>query len=157
MEVERILFLAGAFITHAFVGYSLAKGFTDADPRLGIGFGLLPDGDFYFPAAWEWPFVHRGLTHTPLFALTIVVATYAVCRDRTITLAVGMAIGSHLVIDSLSPAGIDWLFPLETTWSPGIAVHGLVATVVLWTVSIGILVFDADGLPSVPYWTLRTE
>lgn len=147
MEVDQIVFLAGAGITHALVGYALVNGFTDADPRLGILFGLLPDVDFWFPATWGWPFVHRGITHTPLFAITIVAAAYVTRRDRTVALAVLLAIGSHVAIDSLSPRGIDWLFPLETTWSPGIAVHGLAVTISLWTVSIGILAWQTDDRP----------
>lgn len=152
MTPERILFLAGAFATHALVGYALVRGFTDADPRLGVVFGLFPDADFLFPVAWEWPFVHRGLTHTPLFAALVVLGTTALLRDRTAGIAVGLAIGSHLVIDSLSPKGIDWLFPLQTSWSPGLSVHGLVATVLLWTASIGLLawqtgVFRRSGGP----------
>ncbi|MFC6767350.1 metal-dependent hydrolase [Natrinema soli] len=157
MELERGLFLAGAFATHAVVGYALVRGFTDADPRIGIVFGLLPDADFLFPAGWRWPFVHRGITHTPLFALAIIVGGYAVgrrwgrgdWRGRGLAAAVGLAIGSHLAIDSLSPKGIDWLFPLRTSWSPGLAVHSPAATALLWTASIGILAWGANGLPSI--------
>lgn len=139
MEGGRILFLGGAFATHAVVGYALVRGFTDADPRLGLALGLLPDADFLFPAAWGWPFVHRGLTHAPLFAAAIVAAAYAISRERTVALGVGLAIGSHLAIDSLSPAGIPWAFPLEATASPGLPVHGPVATVLLWTGAIAVL------------------
>ncbi|MFB1062547.1 metal-dependent hydrolase [Natrinema sp. CBA1119] len=157
MELERGLFLAGAFATHAFVGYALVRGLTDEDPRIGLVFGLLPDADFLFPAGLEWPFVHRGITHTPLFALAIVIGGYAVgrrlnredWRGRGVAVAVGLAIGSHLAIDSLSPKGIDWLFPLRTSWSPGLAVHSPAATVVLWAASIGILAWGADELPSI--------
>lgn len=149
MDVGRILFLAGAFATHAVVGYALVRGLTDADPRIGVVFGLAPDADFCFPAAWGWPFVHRGITHTPLFALALVAAAYASFRDRTVALAVGAAIGSHLAIDSLSPKGIQWLFPLRTDWSPGLAVHGPTATVLLWTASIALVAWGSDELPSV--------
>jgi len=38
MELERGLFLAGAFATHAFVGYALVRGLTDEDPRIGLVF-----------------------------------------------------------------------------------------------------------------------
>lgn len=147
MEEVRIPFLAGVFATHAVVGYALVRGFTVADPRIGIVLALLPDLDLIFPAGWGWPFVHRGITHTPLFALAIVAATYALYRDRTAALAAGLAIGSHLAIDSLSPAGIVWTFPLETTstWSPGIAVHGPIGTVLLWIASIGILAWRTDA------------
>ncbi|WP_254530428.1 metal-dependent hydrolase [Natrinema gelatinilyticum] len=139
METGRVLFLGGAFLTHAFVGYALVRGFTDADPRIGVVFGLLPDADFLFPAAWGWPLVHRGLTHTPLFVLTVVAGSYAISRFRETAVAVGLAIGSHVLIDSLSPKGIVWLFPFETTWSPGLPVHSPTGTILLWAVSIGIL------------------
>lgn len=156
MELERGLFLAGAFATHAFVGYALVRGLTDEDPRIGLVFGLFPDADFLLPAEWGWPFVHRGVTHTPLFALAIVIGGYAVGRrlnredrrGRGLAAAVGLAIGSHLAIDSLSPKGIDWLFPLRTSWSPGLAVHGPAATALLWAASIGLLAWSANGLPS---------
>lgn len=147
MEGERVLFLTVAFATHAVVGYALVRGFTDADPRIGLIFGLVPDGDFLFPTMLGgYPFVHRGITHTPLFALTVVICMYAVWRDRSIALAVGLALGSHLAIDSLSAKGIDWVFPLAETGGPGLSVHGPVATIVLWTVSIGILVVRTDVL-----------
>lgn len=146
MDTGRFLFLVGAFATHAIVGYALVRGFTDVDPWMGAVLGIFPDVDFCFPAEWSWPLVHRGVTHTPLFALAIVAGTYAVRRDRAVGRAVGLAIGSHLLIDSLSPKGINWLFPLRATASPGLPVHGPVATILFWAVSISILVFRADDL-----------
>ncbi|WP_323174221.1 metal-dependent hydrolase [Natrialba sp. PRR66] len=150
MELGRILFLFSAFATHAFVGYALVRGLTDADPRLGLVLGLLPDGDFLFPADWGWPFVHRGLTHTPLFAIGLLAGLSLVSRNRSVALAGGLAIGSHLAIDSLSPTGIPWLFPLQTTWnpSPGLAVHSPTATALLWTAALGLLAFRAIQRPS---------
>ena len=148
MELGRALFLSGAFATHAVVGYALVATFSDVDPTVGLVFGLLPDADFLFPADWAWPFVHRGITHTPLFALVVVAGSYAIGRQRSLAtgrgfaLAVGLALGSHLAIDSLSPKGIDWLFPLRTSWSPGLAVHGPTATVLLWTGSLALLAWD---------------
>ena len=149
MGVERVAFLLSALATHAVVGYALVRGFTDADPRLGIAFGILPDVDFWFPAAWHWPLVHRGLTHTPLFAAAVVAGAYAIRRDGETATAVGLAIGSHLAIDSLSPAGIDWLFPLETSAGPGVPIHGAAATVLLWAASVAVLAWRSDDLPSV--------
>lgn len=149
MEGERVLFLVVAWASHAVVGYALVRGFTDADPRIGIVFGLLPDVDFWFPASWGWPFVHHGLTPTPLFAAAVVAGTYAIYRDRTGALAVGLAIGSHIAIDSLSPKGVPWLFPIETSPSPGIHVHGPTATALLWAAAIGVLVWRSDGRLSV--------
>lgn len=155
MELGRALFLSGAFATHAIVGYALVAGLTDADPRLGFVFGLFPDADFLFPADWAWPFVHRGITHTPLFGLAVVTGGYAIGRQQSFTtgrrvaLAVGLSLSSHLAIDSLSPKGIDWLFPLRTSWSPGLPVHSPTATVLLWTGSIALLVWETSEQRSV--------
>lgn len=146
MDAGRILFLTQAFATHVVVGYALVRWLTEIDPRVGAIMGLFPDVDFCFPAEWSWPFVHRGITHTPLFALAIVAGVYVVRRDRAVERAVGVAIGSHLLIDSLSPKGIDWLFPLHTTASPGLPVHGPAATALLWAVSIGILLLQDNDL-----------
>ncbi|AGB32004.1 membrane-bound metal-dependent hydrolase [Natrinema pellirubrum DSM 15624] len=156
-----IVFLTVAFATHALVGVALVRGFADVGPRtgvlLGIVFGLAPDADFLFPAAWGWPFVHRGITHSPLFALSVIGGTYALCRNRAIALATGLAIGSHLVIDSLSPMAILWLFPLRTTWSPGLDVHGVLATALLWSVSAGVLVWRTDDLAEIVRWRTRDD
>ncbi|ELY96796.1 metal-dependent hydrolase [Natrialba taiwanensis] len=150
MELGRVLFLLSAFATHSFIGYALVRGCTDVDPRLGLVLGLLPDSDFLFPADWGWPFVHRGLTHTPLFAIGLLAGLYLVNRNRSVTLAGGLAIGSHLAIDSLSPMGIRWLFPLKTTWNPslGLAVHSPTATALLWMAALGLLAFRAIQRPS---------
>ncbi|SFS88675.1 metal-dependent hydrolase [Halostagnicola kamekurae] len=145
MDAMRIVFLASAFATHAVVGYALVNAFTDADPRLGIVLGLLPDADFLFPAAWGWPLVHRGLTHTPLFAAVVVAVAYGIRRDRTVATAVGLGIGSHLAIDSLSAKGIDWLYPFAASAGPGVSVHGPVATALLWAASICVIEWRTEG------------
>lgn len=139
MIPSRILFLAGAFATHAVVGYALAAAFTDADPRVGAVLALVPDLDFVIPPVAGVPFVHRSVTHTPAFALVVVAAVAARYRRET-AVAAALAIGSHLAIDSLSPAGIRWLFPLEAASpSPGLSVHGPVVTGVLWLFALGLL------------------
>jgi inner membrane protein len=159
MEPGRILFLTVAFATHAVVGLALVRGFTAVDPRtgawMGVGFGLLPDADFLFPAALEWPFVHRGITHSPLFVLAVVAGVYAIRRTRAIALAVTFAMGSHLLIDSLSPKGIQWLFPIQATWSPGLDVHGVIATTLLWSLSLGLLARRTDDLDALGRWIPR--
>ncbi|MFC3958834.1 metal-dependent hydrolase [Halovivax cerinus] len=145
MDPARAVFLAVAFATHAFLGYALVRSLTAANPRLGVLFGLLPDADFLFPAALEWPFVHRGLSHSP-FALLVFVVGALVVRDRTTALAVALAYGSHLLLDSLSPAGIQWLFPLRTTWSPGLSIHTVIDTPVLWAGCLVLLAWRTDAL-----------
>lgn len=145
MELARVAFLSGAVLTHAVVGYALVRALTPVDPRVGIVFGVAPDADFLFPATLEWPFVHRGLTHTPLFAVGIVLGAVAVSGDRRVGAAVSLALGSHILLDSLSPAGIDWLFPLRTSWSPGLPIHDVAATALLWTAALGLLAWRTDA------------
>lgn len=140
----RVLFVSGALLTHALVGYAVVRALTDADPRLGLLFGVFPDGDFLFPASLGPPFVHRGIVHTPAFTLVVVALVYALHRRETAT-ATAVALGSHLLIDSLSPAGIMWLYPVTASPSPGLPVHGPVGTVVLWLVAGGIVSYDSGG------------
>lgn len=144
MTIERAVFLVGALTTHALVGYALVSRFTPVDPRVGALAGLFPDVDLLVPPAVGEPFVHRGVTHTPLFLVAAALAVYAARRDRPLALAVGVALGSHLLVDSLSPQGIDWLFPLSGTWTPGWPIHGPVATALLWAGSLWLL-SGADG------------
>lgn len=148
MELGRVLFLSGVVVTHALVGYALVRGFTDADPRLGIVFGVFPDADVLFPA-WGWPFVHRGLTHSPAFALAVALGAAALARDRTVGVAVGLAVGAHVAIDALGPEAVPLLFPLRATWTPGLPVHGPAGTALLWTASIAVLARRTDAISSV--------
>lgn len=150
MQLERVLFFVTAFATHGVVGYALVYVFTDADPRLGAVFAIAPDADLLFPAVWRTPFVHRGITHAPAFGIAVVVGTYAIRRRRTDAAAVALALGSHLAIDALSPAGIPLLFPSEIAPSPGLAVHGPIATTILWGVAAWLLAKKGTGTgPSV--------
>jgi inner membrane protein len=140
----RVLFVGGALLTHAAVGYAFVRALTDADPRLGLLFGVFPDGDFLFPASLGFPFVHRGIVHTPVFLLAVVALVYALSR-REVAVAAAVALTSHLLIDGLSPAGIMWLYPVTATPTPGLPVHGPVGTVLLWVVVACVLSYDAGG------------
>lgn len=146
MDAGRALFLALAFTTHGIVGYALVARFTDADPKLGFVLALVPDVDFLFPVTWGVPFVHRGITHTLVFASTVVAVAYLSRSRREVTLASGLALGSHLLIDSLSPMGVPLLFPLEIVVSADLPIHGPAGTVVLWTVAIGLLAWRTDDV-----------
>lgn len=146
MDGGRALFLALAFVTHGIVSYALVREFTDVNPRFGFALALVPDLDLLFPVAWSEPFVHRGITHTLAFVLAIVAVTYLIRLSRSVAMASGLALGSHLLIDSLSPMGVPLLFPFEPTVSGDLPVHGPAGTVVLWTVAIGLLAWRTDAL-----------
>lgn len=141
MDLERVLFLIIAVLTHGTVGYALVRAFTDVTPTIGFFLGILPDVDFLFPAAWGAPFIHRGITHTALFLIAIVTVTSLWQSRKRFELASGLAVGSHLVIDSWSPMGVSWLFPFGIGVSGGLPVHGPAGTLILWMLSIGLLVW----------------
>ncbi len=145
-DLGRVLFVGGALLTHAAVGYALVRALTDADPRLGLLFGVLPDGDFLFPAGLGFPFVHRGLVHTPVVLLAVV-ALVSALRRREVATAAGVALASHLLIDGLSPAGIMWLYPVTAAPSPGLPVHGPVGTAALWLLVAGTLSYTGRRKP----------
>lgn len=141
MTIERVLVLIIAVLTHGIVGYALVRAFTDVNPTLGFILGIVPDLDFIFPAVWGAPFVHRGITHTALFIIAIMAVVGLWRSEKRLELASGLAVSSHLVIDSWSPMGVPWLFPFGIGVSGDLPVHGPVGTLVLWTLSAGLLVW----------------
>lgn len=141
MDISRVIFLTIAVLTHGIVGYALVRAFTDVNPTVGFVLGILPDADFLFPAVWGAPFIHRGITHTALFLIAIVTVAGLWGSSKQLKLASGLAVGSHLAIDSLSPMGVSWLFPLGIGVSGDLSVHGPIATLVLWALSVGLLVW----------------
>lgn len=130
-------FLVIAIATHAVVGYTLGAVLFDA-PRAGALGGVLPDADFLFPAAWEWPLVHRGITHTAL-ALGLSVAI-AARWGRPIAGGVGAGYLPHLLVDATTPKGVPFAYPL---WSESVFVplrgHSTAATVLLWLGCLAVL------------------
>lgn len=127
------VYLLVAFATHAFVGYVLVATLTDARPSIGAIVGLAPDADLLFPAELGFPFVHRGITHTPLLAAACLLVGYALDADRDGLVGVGLAYGSHLLIDSLTPKGIMWLYPLsKASFNVASGGHSPLSTAVLW-------------------------
>lgn len=145
MDWELALFRVVAVLTHAFVGYALVQAFTDVNPTVGVIVGILPDIDFFFPAAWGTPFVHRGITHTLLFVGAVVAVATLFRSSKRLKLASGLAVVSHLVIDSGSPMGVQWLYPLDLRVSGDLPIHDPVGTLVLWTLSLGVLVWQGHG------------
>lgn len=125
-------FLAIAIATHGAVGYVLGAVLFDR-PYAGAVGALAPDVDFLFPAALEWPFVHRGITHT-LPAVALVVGL-AAARGRIPAKAVAAGYASHLLLDVTTPAGVPVLYPLVSErlyLDLPTTGHSPVPTVALW-------------------------
>jgi len=148
-------FIAIAIATHGLVGLALGAALFDR-PIAGLVAGLFPDADFLFPAALEWPFVHRGITHT-LLVLVVAVALVVAVRDRESGGAVAAGYGAHFLVDVTTPTGIPVLFPAVSRrihLDPGISAHAPGVTVVLWLGSLGVLAYALGGERTVgrPGW-----
>ncbi|MFC6906739.1 metal-dependent hydrolase [Halalkalicoccus tibetensis] len=89
----------------------------------------------------ESTFIHRGIIHTALFLIAIITVAGLWGSPKQFKLASGLAVSSHLVIDSLSLMGVLWLFPLEIGVSGDLSLHGSTATLVLWALSARLLVW----------------
>jgi inner membrane protein len=137
----RGVFLVVAIATHGVVGYALGAHRFDA-PRAGTIGGLLADLDFFFPAAWEFPLVHRGGTHTVL-ALAVAAALTAGVADRQTGGAVGIGYVAHLAIDATTPRGVPLFYPVNDA-SHGVVLsgHSPTATALLWVCCLGVLWLD---------------
>jgi inner membrane protein len=139
----HLLSLLPAILTHGVVGYALVRILTDEPPTLGFLVGMLPDVDLYFGHFWRFPFVHRGVVHTPLFVLGCCAAVFVVTHERTVAVAVGLSALSHLVLDSFTDMGILWLYPLSTRYfAHDIELHGARNTILLWTLVGTVLAVD---------------
>ncbi|MFB6271103.1 MAG: metal-dependent hydrolase [Halobacterium sp.] len=131
--------VAVALATHALVGYTLGALALDR-PLAGTVGALAADADFLFPDALAWPFVHRGLTHSLPVAALAVAAALAV--DRRLGAAFGVGYASHLLIDTTTPTGVPWLYPLtDTSYYLDLATtgHSPVPTLVFWAGCLGLL------------------
>lgn len=129
----RTAWLLAAVGTHLAVGYALGHVLAAVDgrvdPRLGLVGAGVPDLDLALSLGW--PLVHRGLLHTPLFGGGLLLAAYARWRSRAPVLALGVGFLSHLVIDSLTPKGIMWLFPHPASYAVPVGAHGRTADALL--------------------------
>lgn len=132
---SHALFLVVAIATHALVGYTLGAAIFDS-PRAGLVGGVFADLDLLFPAAWNHPFVHRGITHTALAAgLAVAVAA---AHARSTAGAVGVGYASQLLMDATTGMGIPLAYPVvpdRIGWPHG--GHSPSVTVLLWVCCVG--------------------
>ncbi len=119
-------------VTHVLFALTLAYLF-----RLPVMYavvaGLLPNVDALFAALF--PFTPQGILHTPLFAAFVTVVLYLVTDRKAVALAAGLGLLSHLLLDTLTPLGAMWLYPVTTHH---IAVVLFPATDLLANMAIGL-------------------
>lgn len=141
-------YLAVALLTHALVGYVLGARFFDK-PWAGLVGGLFADVDLLFLSSLGDPFVHRGITHTPVVAAATVVLVSRF--DRPTAHAVGIGYVAQLLIDITTPKGIPLLFPLSSeSISVPIGGHSPAVTVVIWIACLFVLWRHRSATDSVP-------
>jgi len=135
----RPAFLAVAIATHGVVGYALGRSVYGA-AGAGLVGGVLADADFLFPGAWEFPLVHRGVTHSAL-ALGVAVAVVAAAGDRRSAGALALGYASHLAIDATTPKGVPLFYPVsDAAYAVPVNLHSAPATVALWFCCLTVLV-----------------
>lgn len=131
-----------AVLTHSVVGYTLVSLWRGSEPVAGLVGGILPDIDLLFPPAWQFPFVHRGLTHTPVACGLVAGAVFAATGRRTVSIGIATGYLAHLVIDTLTESGVMWLYPLSTmSYAFEFEAHAAVYEVVVWSVALAVMVF----------------
>lgn len=138
-----------AVLTHGLVGFALVSLWRGGNPVAGLLGGLLPDIDLLFPPGWPYPFVHRGLMHTPLAGGIVVGALFVSIRRRREgiagAVAVAVAVGylSHLAIDTLTASGVAWLYPVITTsYAVDLEAHTAPPGVLIWTAVLGVVLYQ---------------
>lgn len=96
-------------ITHLIFGFASVY-IAGLPVVLGMIGSLAPDIDVLFN--FTFPFVHRGIMHTPIFAIALVLIIYALTENKGSSLSFGAGYLAHLFLDTFTYSGIMWLFPL---------------------------------------------
>ena len=132
-------------LTHFF--FALALAYILKFPVKTTAFaGVLADIDTVFIASGSaFPFVHRGFMHTPIILGIILIGIYLATKRTDLCAGFGAGFLSHLLLDTLNPTGIMWIYPVSTafftlnlaTYSNAIANWGIV----IWSLAF-ILIFN---------------
>lgn len=101
-------------VTHLFFALSLAYVFRFPLIPALVG-GIIADIDYVLD--YGFPFIHRGVIHTPLILLVSVVLIYLATKRTDVSLSFGIGFLSHLFLDIITPTGIPLLYPLANFYS----------------------------------------
>lgn len=105
-----------ASLLHAVTGFLFVQTFTPYNPKYGFLGGLIPDFDVVFLALdTSFPFVHRGITHTPFFLLLMVAALWLFRVRESVIHGFAIGVALHLLFDTVSGWGVMWFWPIQTT------------------------------------------
>ncbi len=138
--LDHRLWVLAAVATHGVLGYALARLATASGGRAGLVAALVPDVDLLFPPAWQYPLVHRGLTHTPLAGAALIGALIAADARRDVVAGAAVGYASHLVVDTFTRSGIAWAYPLSrATVGVPADVHAVEYDLLVWAVALAAL------------------
>lgn len=112
---------------------------------------VLPDIDLLFTG--PFPLAPYGVLHTPLFGLAVMAVLYLVSDREAVAAAYGIGHLSHLFLDTLSPPGVAWLYPVTSQmYGLGLAAYtDLAFTTAVIVASLGAVVAWRYG-PEVMAW-----
>jgi len=101
-------------VTHFFFALSLACVLRFPLLPAVIG-GIIADLDYVLD--YGFPFMHRGVVHTPLILVVSVVLLYLATKRTDVSLSFGVGFLSHLFLDIINPTGILLFYPLANFYS----------------------------------------
>ncbi len=122
--------------THLMFALALAYIFKLPRVPAAIG-GLIPDLDIVLQ--YGFPFMHRGIVHTPFFLVVCVVFLYLIV-ESPVTFAFGTGFLSHLLMDIITPSGIPMLYPLPVYYTLNLAAYNNIFA------NLGIIAFSLAAI-----------
>ncbi|MDY6771395.1 MAG: metal-dependent hydrolase [Candidatus Nanohaloarchaea archaeon] len=122
--------------THAVFGLALCRVLR-VPVVTGVVAAGMPDVDTLF--SFGYPFGHRGALHTPIAAVFVGLLVFAWTGRRSSGAAAFAGWMSHLFLDTLTPSGILWLFPVRARFSLDVALAAsLEANLAIMAVSFAV-------------------
>lgn len=132
--------------THVFFALALAYVLRFPLIPAAVG-GALPDLDVAINFAFPW--VHRGIIHTPLVVGLGILVIHITLRNRGLSLALGLGWLAHLLLDTITPAGIMWLYPVATYFSLNLATYSSLIA------NVGIVIWSLVFMATYRFWVVR--
>ena len=115
-DIGFAIWVVSAALLHGALGYVAVDYFTPYPPYLGFIFGISPDFDVVFKTVdLGMPFIHRGITHTPIFFGVVLMLLVISSRDPVFH-SFFLSYGLHIVVDAMSGWGVMATYPLSTNW-----------------------------------------
>lgn len=116
-------------LTHLMAGLSIAY---IVEKRLVTSsvFAVVPDFDITFN--FLYPFVHRGIMHSFMAALTASFLVYVYSEDRISAESCFLGYSTHLFFDTFTRSGVTLFFPIEKSF----ALNLTSATALPWNLAL---------------------